>query len=215
MKITHFTQNPQQSLTFITDAGRTGETSEKHSVESPGPDIMVVIPEYLSGINSDFRCKGTLPVQTRTRVAVLMAAILVVVPSGCRNDGKLKVYPVSGQVLYNGAPLKGIDIAFHPVDPKNDTGYPPHATTDAEGRFSLATYLPGDGAPAGEWKVALAFAVESIEEGSDQTRRLSFQIPQVYHTRESTPISVTIRPEPNTLEPFRLEGPPLPASRKK
>ena len=144
---------------------------------------------------------------------VLLIAVLPVL-CGC-SDGKLKTYPVSGQVLYNGQPLKKVDLAFHAVDPKNDIGYPPHATTDDEGKFVLAGYMKDDGAPAGEYKVAIAFIPEPnvADEGSDQSKRMMFQLPEKYLKKE-TGIAVTVKPGVNTLEPFKLEGPPMPKSKR-
>src|SRR5436305_1727284 len=101
-----------------------------------------------------------MPVRAPRPPAALLLALAVL--AGC-SGGRLKTYPVTGQVLYNGQPLKGVDVALHPVDPKYATGYPPHATTDADGRFTLMTFLKNDGAPAGEFRVAVAFAVEAVE----------------------------------------------------
>ena len=140
---------------------------------------------------------------------VLALAALV----GC-SDGRLRIYPVTGQVIYNGQPLKGVDIALHAVDPKNSVGYPPHATTDADGTYSLTTYLKGDGAPAGEYRVAVAFAVEAVEDGSDQTKRLAAQVPVKYHRADTSGITVVVKPEPNALDPIRLEGQPLSRARR-
>ncbi|HJZ91609.1 MAG TPA: hypothetical protein VKE40_12110 [Gemmataceae bacterium] len=144
--------------------------------------------------------------------AATLCVALLVAP-GCSNK-RIKTYPVSGQVLYNGDPLKGVDIALHPMDPKNDTGYPPHATTDANGKFTLTTFLKDDGAPAGEFRVAVAFAVEAVDEGSDQGKRLSFQVPEKYHRAETSGLSITIKPGSNDLEPIRLDGPPLPKGKR-
>ncbi len=151
--------------------------------------------------------------RSRRAITLFVGLVITVALAGC-GDGKLKCYPVSGQVLYNGEPLKGVDVAFHTVDPKNDTGYPPHATTDANGNFSLMTYLPGDGAPAGEWKVAAAFAVQAVDEGADQSKKLTFQVPAQYQRKESTPLTATVKPGSNALEPFKLTGPPVPKGRK-
>ena len=145
----------------------------------------------------------------RARLFAFVALACAAAAGGC-GDGKLKVYPVTGQVLYNGEPLKGVDVAFHPTDPKNTPGYPPHATTDADGKFALMTFVKDDGAPAGEFQVAIAFAVEAADEGSDQVKKLSFQVPAKYQRQETSGITVTIKPETNTLEPFKLEGPPRP-----
>ena len=104
-----------------------------------------------------------------------------------------------------------MDVAFHPVDPANDTGYPPHATTDEAGRFKLMTYIVDDGAPAGEFQVAIAFAQEKAEDdGSDQVKKLAFQVPAKYQRKETSGLSATVKPGANDLGPFRLEGPPMP-----
>lgn len=144
----------------------------------------------------------------RPLAAVLLLSAAATL-TGC-GDGRLKVYPVTGQVLYNGEPLPGVDVAFHPVDPKNDTGYPPHATTDADGKFALTTYLKDDGAPAGDFQVAIAFAVQSSEDGSDQTKRITFQVPAKYHRKDTTDVKVTVTPGSNALDPIKLDGPPRP-----
>lgn len=141
------------------------------------------------------------------RVGAVMLCALAFLSIGC-GDGKVKVYPVTGQVLYNGEPLPGVSLAFHPLDPKNNTGFPPTAKTDQEGKFSLMTFLPNDGAPAGDFKVAIAFEVESVVDGSDQSKRLSFQIPAKYHKAETSDLQVTVKPGKNNLDPFKLEGPP-------
>lgn len=132
--------------------------------------------------------------------------------ASCGSPGELKTYPVTGTVLYNGEPLKGVDVAFHASDAKNAVGYPPHATTDAEGKFQMMTYRKDDGCPAGEFKVAFAFAVEVVggDDGSDQTKKITFQVPVKYHKGETSGIVVTVKPETQTLEPFKLEGPAKP-----
>ena len=142
---------------------------------------------------------------------VLAVVVLGLMASGCGNDGRLKTYPVKGQVLYNGEPLKGVDVAFLAVEEKNRVPYPPHATTDAQGNFTLMSYDTGDGAPAGEFQVAVAFAVEvsGPDDGSDQTKRIIGQVPVKYHKAETSGLRATVGPSSTTLEPFKLEGPPI------
>lgn len=151
-------------------------------------------------------------VSARCRMGLVVFA-LVVIAGGCQKSNRLPVYPVKGQVLYNGKPLKGVSLAFHPVDPKNDIGYPAHAKTDDDGRFLLTSYVENDGAPAGEYKVAFAFEPESIDEGADQQKPIAFQLPDKYLRKETTDITVTIQKGANDLEPFRLTGPELPTKR--
>lgn len=142
------------------------------------------------------------------KIGLILTSTCVLTVASC-SDGRHKTYPVSGQVLYNGEPLKGVSLAFHPGDPKRDIGYPAHAKTDEQGRFKLTSYVQYDGAPEGDYKVALAFEVEAIEEGGDQSRKLPFQVPVKYHRKETTDINVTVKPGANDLEPIRLNGPPL------
>jgi len=148
----------------------------------------------------------------RTIARVVFCCVLPAALVGCAG-GKLKTYSVSGQVNYNGKPLAGVDVAFHPVDARNNTGYPPHATTDNDGKFSLMTYVKDDGCPAGEFQVAIAFAVEKVggDEGNDQSKKIGFQVPAKYQRKETSGLTVTIEKKSNTLEPFELTGPPKPA----
>ena len=156
-----------------------------------------------------------LPRPLSRRPAAALWLLPLTALAGCA-DGRAKTHPVTGQVLYNGLPLKGVDVAFHPVDPKNNTGYPPHATTDENGKFTLTTYLKDDGAPAGEFQVAIAFAVEKVggDEGNDQSKRLVFQVPEKYQRKETSGITVALKSESNALEPLKLEGPPMPRGKR-
>jgi len=143
-------------------------------------------------------------------VALAFVAGLLMLVVGCGDD-RLKTYPVSGTVLYNGQPLAGVEIAFHALDPvKSGVSYPPHAKTDSQGKFKLTSYVADDGCPAGEFKVALAFAVEVAggDDGGDQSKRLAFQVPVKYHKGETSGLTATIKAGTNELEPFKLEGPP-------
>ncbi|MGL4421047.1 MAG: hypothetical protein ACRCZF_10315 [Gemmataceae bacterium] len=151
-------------------------------------------------------------IRTKCWLGLVLSVLAI---AGC-SDGKLKVYPVSGTVLYNDQPLAGVDVAFHAVDPKNAVSYPPHATTDANGKFSLMSYVADDGAPAGEYTVAIAVAVEvaGADDGGDQTKKITFQVPAKYQRKETSGLQVSIKPQPNVLEPFKLVGPPKPATKK-
>lgn len=61
------------------------------------------------------------------------------------------VIPVSGHVTFDGKPLDGANVTFIP------TGTEPGAfgVTDAEGKFSLQTFIEGDGAAAGSYTVTI------------------------------------------------------------
>ena len=85
------------------------------------------------------------PLLQPCRVLALLAAAAL----GCSSGDRGPMHPVRGQVLYNGKPVKGAQVVFHPLEPQSVNVQKPLAYTDAEGRFSLMSERPGDGAPAG------------------------------------------------------------------
>src|SRR5262245_589838 len=95
------------------------------------------------------------------------AAAALAFLAGCSSDRK-PVYPVSGQVLFNDRPLKKVVVSFHPVDAANFPRERPNADTDEDGRFKLHTYLTGDGAPEGEYRVTFHYLLTPEDSGSDQ-----------------------------------------------
>jgi hypothetical protein len=76
--------------------------------------------------------------------------------AGCSRTpaDRLPVFPVEGQVLWEGRPLAGALVIFHPQGggPKapHPTGY-----ADKEGKFRLTTYTKQDGAPSGPYSVTV------------------------------------------------------------
>jgi hypothetical protein len=69
-------------------------------------------------------------------------------------DGRPPVYPVSGQVVYQGKPLEGASVTFSPLEGTHGGA----GQTDVEGRFSLTTFEANDGVPAGKYRVTVTKA---------------------------------------------------------
>lgn len=85
------------------------------------------------------------------RPAVLLAAVCIpLAAAGC--GGGPRLAPVSGTVTYNGKPLAGATIVFHP-DQELARGAMGH--TDDQGRYTLWTNTPGDGALVGTHQVTI------------------------------------------------------------
>jgi hypothetical protein len=86
------------------------------------------------------------------------AVIGIVALSACSTDTKPAVeqkptHPVQGTLLVDGKPIAGVLVIFHPqgaADPQMVRSY---GRTEKDGRFTLSTYKPGDGAPAGKYIV--------------------------------------------------------------
>lgn len=70
---------------------------------------------------------------------------------GCAGgDSNPPTYPVTGTVTYKGQPADGATVILVPIsaEAKGATG-----TTDAEGKFTMTTFVNGDGARPGDYAV--------------------------------------------------------------
>ncbi|RCS41061.1 carboxypeptidase regulatory-like domain-containing protein [Bremerella cremea] len=101
---------------------------------------------------------------------------------GCNSESSTKVpgrsvtVEAGGIVTLNGKPLAGATVLFS-SEQLNLTAY---AKTDKAGRFQLSTYEPGDGAPAGHYRVAIKKVDHAVTSPSDH--------PALPPTTESSPL---------------------------
>jgi hypothetical protein len=83
---------------------------------------------------------------------VLAAAAGPLLAAGCGNPAGY--FPVSGKVLYNGAPASGATVYFHPIDGTVNPGKSiPYAIAGRDGGFDLTCDGVGDGCPPGKYAV--------------------------------------------------------------
>lgn len=135
----------------------------------------------------------------RRWMGALMALSLAAV-AGCGHSDslpKLTVYEVKGQVLLpDGKPLQGGFIYFVPK--AGDLPLTPSGEISPDGTFTVTTGGSGDGAPAGEYKIRIE---------TPQFRAAKNQkplIPPKYQDEDSSGLEITVRAEPNHLEPIQL-----------
>ena len=81
------------------------------------------------------------------RLSLCLAAIAL---AGCSRPGGAPTLPASGTVTYKGAPVADVQVVFQPK-----VGRPAMGDTDADGRFTLTTFQPDDGAVPGVHKVGI------------------------------------------------------------
>jgi hypothetical protein len=82
----------------------------------------------------------------------LALSLLTVLGAGCGGPERPNMAPVSGVVSFQGQPLAGAQVSFHnDKSPRVASG-----VTDAQGKFTLTTFDPGDGAIIGEHRVSIA-----------------------------------------------------------
>jgi len=113
------------------------------------------------------------------------------------------VYPVRGQVLFEGRATPNANILLEPVGTK-DPGVPrPHAIVKDDGSFVLGTYGNGDGAPVGDYKVLVQWFAQP--EGGDFDGGLPPNLlPARYGKFETSGLSVHVQKGDNQVPPFEL-----------
>jgi len=121
--------------------------------------------------------------------------------TGCGNSQALPVltvYEVQGKVLLaDGKPLTEGWIYFVP---KGDLTVTPSGQLGTDGSFSIVTGGSGAGAPPGDYKIP----VESPHYQAAQKAKRPLY-PFKYTDEDSSGIVITVKPEPNQLEPLVLK----------
>jgi hypothetical protein len=156
----------------------------------------------------------------RTTIAIAWALLTALACSSC-NRGKTP-YPVRMQVFFAGQPATGALVVLHPVDDTSPAAIRPSGYVDADGGLKLMSYnaatrTTGDGAPAGEYIVTIAWLPVDVKEYL--SKHPTSQLPDKLQGRYSQPDSSTLRakvlPQPTELPRIDLkkDGAALSASR--
>ncbi|MCU0963252.1 MAG: hypothetical protein MUF48_24430 [Pirellulaceae bacterium] len=87
------------------------------------------------------------------------AACVLLALCGCQESlppDRVPVVPVEGALTFDGKPVPGALVVFHPTDAALlDKVPPPRATVREDGTFKLTTYTADDGAPVGAYQVTV------------------------------------------------------------
>ena len=154
-------------------------------------------------------CQPATPVAVRVRqsrphsVLVLLCSslALLIFVSGCGRGGKPweRVYAASGKVKFAGRPVNGAMLTLFPKDKSFPTTVRPTARTDDTGNFSIGTKGEDDGAPAGEYDVAITWRpVVGDAPGPNL-------LPVKYSSPETSQLTLKIEAgEENELQPLEL-----------
>ena len=136
------------------------------------------------------------------RLALQMAilGVLCSLSIGC-SKRSVKVYPVRGEVYFNGQPAEGATVHFHPVDKKACP--PAFATVNEDGAYSLTTFKTDDGAAAGEYIVTVNWLEEREEDG--ETIVGKDRLGGVYGRPEISKLTASVSPGDNEIERFDLK----------
>jgi hypothetical protein len=121
---------------------------------------------------------------------------------GCSDGGvvveKLPVFPVEGQVKFNGKATPGAQVALHPVGISKPGEKPSaRATVQPDGTFKITTYDSGDGAPEGEYKVTVEWR-PLVQSGGDWHQGPN-TLPAKYASPTTTDLKANVVAGSNTL----------------
>jgi hypothetical protein len=136
---------------------------------------------------------------------LLLSGVTLVAVAGC---GSSKVYPVSGQINFNGKPLSGTgSITFIPVVQKEGT---PMAGGEvlSDGTYKLTTVKEGDGALVGDYRVVITQVTvlepKKVPDGEAAPPIVAALtpeqlIPVIYGDHVKSPLTATVKAENNTI----------------
>jgi hypothetical protein len=142
----------------------------------------------------------------------LLASIGIVACLGCSDDtGLAKRYSVSGKVAYKGEPVQNARISFVPTTPD---GRPASGQVE-NGRYTLTTLAPNDGALPGKYKVTIlsqevdTSEMKSIAKGGQFHHDKAFAkanqtakalVPSKYNLAETSGLEREVKSQSNSID---------------
>jgi hypothetical protein len=149
-------------------------------------------------------------------VRILFVSCLALL-AGCGGERRLDVSVVRGRVSYQGQGVPKATVIFHPQGEAAEKlgKMRPFAYTDDDGNFQIKTYVEGDGAPAGDYRVSIVAPAKRPPGGGvkdvvreepvvEPTVALPPPLCQKYLNVDTAGISVTVKEGENELAPFEL-----------
>jgi hypothetical protein len=113
-----------------------------------------------------------------------------------------RTMPVRGKVLVDGKPVKDLIVKLHPPDESPRT-LVPNARTADDGTFSVTSYIGGDGAPRGKYKVTVEWL--TYQQLGNQWRGPN-KLLDKYGGTETTPFDVAVTDQPVDLPTYNVEA---------
>jgi hypothetical protein len=159
---------------------------------------------------------------SRSRFAIFKLAtlipvcIILAITTGCAKKPRLAVAPVRGTVTYKGRGVPNAVVIFFPVDETAEIvkKLRPFAYADDQGNFEIKTYVNGDGAPPGKYRVSVVAVSSAPTTSHDASpanqgeRKMVVAIPpevtKKYGNVETSGLQVTVESGENNLAPFTL-----------
>jgi hypothetical protein len=119
------------------------------------------------------------------------------------------VYPVEGEIRYQGKAAVGAEVIFHPLnDSERQKKLRPNGRVDESGKFTLSTYQPNDGAPAGEYQVTLVWPgplPRAVPGDSESSLGGPDRWKGRYADPEKSGLKAVVKDSNNRIPPFELK----------
>lgn len=126
--------------------------------------------------------------------------------AGCGGEATgVAVHPVAGNVLVRGAPASGAKIVFYTTGVQDPRTPIPQATAGDDGAFELTSFKPGDGAPAGDYRVTIEWPAPLPAGVNPEMYGPKDRLSGRYATPEKSGLSATVADGDNLLPPFYLK----------
>ncbi len=131
---------------------------------------------------------------------------------GCRGETGPQVYPVSGQVTFNGQPVTDVIVNFMPTD--NDPAKMASGQVDSSGNYTLRSGSQGrPGAQPGRYKVYLTPVATMPAEGQSYggqapagagqsagpPQMTAGNLPQAWLSAATSPLEVEVKAQENSI----------------
>jgi hypothetical protein len=142
----------------------------------------------------------------------------LVVLSGCSGDGRLDVAKVRGKVTYKGHGVPQATVLLFRIDPPDEMSRKlhPYAYVQPDGSFEIKTYVEGDGAPPGKYRVSIMAPTAGGTSKKDQPAeaqsasapgvRVPAAIAAKFANVETAGLEIDVNAGENNLPPFELSA---------
>jgi hypothetical protein len=135
---------------------------------------------------------------------VLPPAIFLVVKLLPGNQPQL--YPVRGQVFYEGRPAAGALVVFHPKENSHSGAQLASAVVSEDGSFVLGTQAARDGGRDGAYVVTICITRGNRQPDGAAVELMPAWLPTRYADRHTTPLTATVQAGPTEIPAFQLHN---------
>jgi hypothetical protein len=149
----------------------------------------------------------------KCQIAAASAGLALLALSGLGCSRGKPLYPVTAQIYVDGRPAAGALVVLHPVNDSGPAAIRPSGYVDDGGNVKLMSFVTatrgtGEGAPAGEYIVTIAWFPTDVKEYL--SKHPNTAVPDKLKGRYSQPdksaLRATVQPQPTTLPRIDLKN---------